>query len=394
MTRLEEYRQKKEKQRQREENRGKRLAAAAIIFMAVVVLGGFLYYFCFVGAWSYYDGGGEECILSQDTKNSFELISSETHILKSYGNYSLLCSKNDISAYDRNGNKKWSINISVKDPIVDVCEKYILVADRKGKSVYIIRGGKLMLSYETQYNITTAKINKHGSFVTVTDEDGYKSMVKLLDVSGDELFSWHSAGAYVVDAAIEKNESTIMLTAINTQLMSDGERKYNSEMRLFDINNASEITQVNFEENLATNVLAVSDGYIVITANTLIKYDSGGNEKNRYSINGSIAKIAFDGKNTAVSYTDGEYKNHIAYVDSALSAKADKMLNGKRVGALDISEGVIAYMADDAVYMCKSNLDVRYKIKTDKVYKNLALFCRGKRLMLTNEMSAAAVYAK
>lgn len=394
MTRLEEYRLQKEKERIREENRGKRRALAAVILMAIIVLGGLLYYFCFVGAWSYYDGGGESCELEQKNKSAFELNMSDSHILKNYGNYSLMCGKNDISAYDKNGNRKWSVNISVKEPIVDICEKYILVADRKGKSVYIIRNGKLILSYETQYNITTARVNKYGSFVTVTDEDGYKSLVKLIDSAGDELFTWHSAGAYVVDAAVAKNESTLMIAAVNTELQGDGKIKYASEMKLFDIDKAVEKASVDFADNILTNVFAVSDGYIVLNANTIVKYDSSGNEKKRININGNCAKIAFDGKNTAITYTDESYKNHIAYYDSSLNVKADKELFDKRIQSLDICEGVIAYLCDGNVYLCKSNLDVRYKIKTEKLYKNIALFCRGKRVMLTNEMSAATCVAK
>lgn len=394
MTRLEEYRIQKEKEKIREENRGKRRALAAVIFMAVVVLGGILYYFCFVGAWSYYDGGGDSCVLSQETKAAFDVSDVDAQILKKYGSYSILCGQSDVSAYDKSGNKKWSVNISVKDPIVDVCGKCVLVADRKGKSIYIIRNGKLLLSYETQYNISLARVNKYGTFVAVTDEDGYKSRTSLIDASGDELFTWHSSDAYVIDAAVAKNESTLALCVINTSLQGNGATKYNSELKIFDADKAALKESIDFEDNVLTNVFAVSDGYIVLSANTAVKYDFSGNEKNRVIIDGECGKIAFDNEEILITYTDSEYKNHIVCYDKSLKEKARKELYDKRVSAIDLCDGVIAYLADDKVYMCKQNLEARYVIQTDKLYKNLSLFCRGKRVMLTNDMSAAVCRAK
>lgn len=392
MTKIEQYREQKEREKQRREKRNKRLSQLAVIFMIVVVLGGLLYYFCVWGAWSYYSKG-EECVLDQETKKVLELVSADTHISKNYGDLALLCDKNSVNAYEANGELKWSVSIAVSEPVVDVCGKYILVADRKGKSVYIIKNGKLILEYETKYNISNASINKYGSFITVTEEDSFKNLVSLRDVSGKEMFVWHSANSYVVDASVNSAENSIMLTTLTTQIMPDGRREYVSGMKVFDVGGAKEITSVDYEDDIAASVYSAGGGYIVVSGKTAIKYSEKGEEKKRYDFGGKCGKLAFDNNRLAVVVIDSEYKNSIVILDDNLSVVSEKKIE-KSIDALDFDSGVVSYVADDEIYMCKTNLDVRYRIKTDKLYSDVELFVRGKRALVINEGGAAVIETK
>lgn len=392
MSRLEQYREQKEKEKLRRETRNKYLSRLAIIFMLVVVLGGGLYYFCFWGAWSYYNGG-EDTSLEQDTKAELNLISSETHDFKTYGDLILSCDKNALSAYNAAGEMEWSINYAVKEPIVDVCGKYILIADRGGKSIYIIRNGKIILEYETQYNISNACVNKYGSFVTVTEEENFKNLVCLRDASGKEFFTWHSANSYVMDAAVSDDESTIMLTTMTTQILPDGKREYTSGVKLFDVYAAKEIMSTEYENDIAVSVINSGSGYIVISGKSAVRYDEKGREKNRYDFEGKIGKMAFDEDRFAVVCIDNEYKNTLIVFDSKLKVDAKKTIE-HNVDSIDFDTGVISYIADDEIYMCKPNLDVRYRIKAQKLYTDIELFVRGKRAIVANESGAAVIKTK
>ena len=73
-----------------------------------------------------------------------------------------------------------------------------------------------MIEYETEYIISTADINKKGTVVTVTDDNNYKNRVCVRKASGKEIFVWHSATSYVVDAAISDSQETVMLTTLAT----------------------------------------------------------------------------------------------------------------------------------------------------------------------------------
>ncbi len=391
MEKLEEYRQRKQNAEKKKKKRSKALSRLLIIFMAVVVLGAVIYFFCVNGGWSYLKKG-EDAVFNQDTKAVFDISSADKCIYETYGDFVLMCDKNEICAYNSDGKTEWSLSLVTSEPILDVCEKYILVADRGGKSLYIIKNGKIILEYETKYGIANASVNRYGSFVTVTEEESFKNLVCVRDITGKEFFTWHSANAYVIDAAISSDEGTLMLSALTTHIMPDGTREYKSGVKLFDINRAKEIANAEFDDGITASVMFNGSDYIVLANKYAIRYNEKGQEKKRFEFDGKCGKYAFDnGKLLAVCIGDN-YKNTLVLLDKNLSPNAKKEVDVS-IDSVDFDTGVISYLSGDEIYMCKSNFDVRYRIKTDKLYTDIELFTRGKRVLGANEGEIAIIKA-
>ena len=393
MTRLEKYRQEKERIQRRKENFTKRMAVFTILFMAVVVVGSLIYYFCFVGAWSYYSKGAD-CVLEQNTLKDFELFSSDSRIVKNYKNLLLICDKNGVKAYDKNGENKWSVSLSLNEPFLDVCKNYILAADRSGKKLYIIRSGKIIQECEMQYNITNASVKSDGGFVVITDDSGYKSLVTIKNSSGKEVFSWHSANAYAIDADFSDDYRNIMISTLNTSVMPSGNREYSSAVQIFDVKKAESVFSKTAEEDMYVSVESVRGGFVVVSQKQVTKFDAAGNEKAKFVLNGKCAEFAFDSGKTAVVAFDGQYKDTITLLDENLKVLGSREAGSRTVDAIDLYSNVLAYAADDEIYICKENLDIRYRIKTDRLYKNIKLFCRGKRAFVLGESAGAVIETK
>lgn len=393
LTRIEKYRLEKEEKQRRKEQFSKKASVFAIVFMAVVVVGALVYYFCFLGAWSYYSKG-EDHILNQNTIKNFELLTNENRVCESYNDMLLVCDKNGVSAYDKSGKNKWNISLSLNEAMIDVCENYALVADRKGKVVYIIRNGKIIQENHTQYNIMNASVSDDGGYVVITEDDEYKSLVSVKDASGKEVFVWHSANAYAIDAEISKNFKSVMISTLNTEVLPSGDRTYASMIQIFDIKHAKSVFSKTAEDDIYVDIGSVKGGFIALSQKSVTKFDEKGNEKSSFAFNGKCGEYAFDGKKLAVVSFDEQYRDKITVFDSDLKVVGSKELGDKTVEAIDLYSSVLSYVSGGEIYICKENTEVRYRIKTDKIYKALTMFCRGKRAFVLGEFGGAVVETK
>ncbi len=393
MTRLEKYRQEKEEIKRRKEQFSRKASIFAIVAMAIVVVLAVVYYFCFVGAWSYYNEGAD-CVLPQNTIKSFELLKSDNKICKNYKDMLLVCDKNGVAAYDKDGKNKWNISFSMNEPIIDVCKNYFLVADRKGTALYVFKNAQKIQECQTEYNIINASVADDGGYVVITEDGAYKSLVSVKNAAGKEVFSWHSANSYALDAAISDDFKSVMIATINMEILPSGDRNASSVIQVFDIKNAKSIFSKTAEDDMYMDVECVKGGFVVVSQKSISKFDKKGNEKAQFKFNGKCGEYAFDGKKIAVVSFDEQYRDTLTVFDSDLKVIGKRVLKNQTIDALDIYSTVVSYVSNGEVYLCKENLDVRYRIKTDKIYSAVALFCRGKRAMLIGEFGGAIIETK
>ncbi len=393
MASLEEYRAKKREEQERRDRRKKNLARFTVIFMSVVLVLVFLYYICFLSGWSYYNKG-EDFVIEENIIKTVEKTSEKELVSKEYRDLSLVFENGKLTAYNISGKARWSLDVQVTNPILEVSGKYVLLAERSGKNVYIIKDGKIMLEYQTEYIISTADINKKGTVITVTDDNNYKNRVSVRKSSGKEIFVWHSATSYVVDAAISDNQETVMLTTLATYTKQDGKKEYTSGVKTFSIKEGKEISNKEFEDSIAVSVFYAKNGYIVISDKEAVKYDNKGDHPKKYTFNGKCGKFSYDKPNLAVVYIDEHYNNHLVILNENLDVKAEKNLENITIDSLDMNTSVVCYRVDNEIYLLKPNLKVRYRIKTKSLYDDIVLFSRGKRVAAINENGVSIIEAK
>lgn len=393
MASLEEYRARKREEQERRAKRKKNMTRFTVIFMAVVLLLVALYYICFLSGWSYYNKG-EDFVVEENVIKTVEKTSEKELVSEEYRDLSLVFENGKLAAYNISGKTRWSLDVQITNPILEVSGKYILLADRNGKNVYIIKNGKIMLEYQTEYIILAADINKNGTVITVTDDNNYKNRVSVRKASGKEIFVWHSATSYVVDAAISDNQETVMLTTLSTYTKQDGKKEYTSGVKTFSIKEGKEISNKEFEESIAVSVFYAKNGYIVLSDKEAVKYDDRGEHPKKYTFNGKCGKFSYDKPYLAVVYIDEHYNNHLVILNEHLEVKAEKNLENMTIDSLDILNSVVSYRVDNEIYLSKLNLKVRYRIKTKGLYDDIALFSRGKRIAAINENGVSIIEAK
>lgn len=112
---------------------------------------------------------------------STEVSSDGTVGYLSYGSSVIKYGKDGAIAYDKSGNVLWNGSYNMSDPITDICEQYVVIADRGGKSVNVYNNKGKAASYETPYEITKVEVARQG-VVAALMEEGDANYIELYDL--------------------------------------------------------------------------------------------------------------------------------------------------------------------------------------------------------------------
>lgn len=145
-----------------EKNRQKWMVWLVILGLLLVAAG--------LGIFSYIYGN--RCYNYYEVKKSVDR-SDSNNVTYRYRNGNILkYSRSGISEIDNQGKSLWNGGYEMKQPQVDVCGDYVVVADVTGKQFYIYNGEDEGTSIETTLPIVRAKVAKQGMVaVLLQDED-------------------------------------------------------------------------------------------------------------------------------------------------------------------------------------------------------------------------------
>lgn len=189
-------------------HRGRKLTMAVMVCLAVVgIIVGYQYYRKHLVYTAY-----DVLAVSELT----ELVNGE---YKAYGDYILRYSMDGISCMDKNGGLVWGQAYEMKNPIVDVCGNYVVVASQKGNEVYIFNKSGYQGEVKTQYPITTVRVAGQG-VVAVLLEDSGNNYIKMYDIYGTELVTSKSSlegDGYPFAYSLSEDGKKLAMSSLNIE---------------------------------------------------------------------------------------------------------------------------------------------------------------------------------
>lgn len=183
--------------------------------------------------------------------NSYETVTSRDKTSGSeeytrYGNGVLRVNRDGAEALDGDGTMLWNVSYTMTDPIYAVCENAAAVADRAGRSLYIMDGTGSSNPVNTTHQIYEIDVANQGVTAALM-VDGVNTYINLYSISGTNLLEINTnAGddGFPVDLALS-NDGTKLVTSY--VMMRDGEM-------------TTQITCYNFGEvgqNYTDNIVAL-----------------------------------------------------------------------------------------------------------------------------------------
>lgn len=145
-----------------EKKRQKWIVGLVILGLVLVVAG--------LGTFSYFYNNS--CYRSYQVKNRVDRSDSNNVRYLYYEGNILKYSRSGISEIDNEGKSLWNGGYEMKQPQVDICGDYVVVADVSGKQFYVYNGEDEGTAIETNLPIVRAKVTNRGLVaVLLQDED-------------------------------------------------------------------------------------------------------------------------------------------------------------------------------------------------------------------------------
>lgn len=135
----------------------------------------------------------------------------------SYGNDVVKFSKDGAVAMDKDGDLIWNGSYEMTDPIADICDKYVVVADRGKKSLVIFNEKGVAGEITTLYDIVKVRVAAQG-VVAVLMEDGGMNNITLYSKDGTNLgekVTYINDSGYPLDIALSSDGEKLVVSYLS-----------------------------------------------------------------------------------------------------------------------------------------------------------------------------------
>lgn len=144
------------------------------------------------------------------------MLDNENINVYSYDNHIVVLSENKLVIYDSAGKEETTINVNITTPIFESNGKYLLVADKNGKNIYLIYNDTLQWQKEMEGNISKITVNKDGAVGVVITGTTHKSVIVMYGITGDEEFKIYLSTTIAMDISISEDSKYFSFAEINT----------------------------------------------------------------------------------------------------------------------------------------------------------------------------------
>jgi hypothetical protein len=240
--------------------------------------------------------------------------------------------------YDAGGRELVSTERSFKNPRLLSSPRNILAYDRGGNTLVLANDRAILLDTRTERPIITAKLNRQGYVALVTQAEGYKSLLTIMDASGVPIFRYFSPD-YIIDAALSPDSG---LCAVSYAVFENNWIK--GHIKVFDItkrdadeiiNSPVAVIRPHDEDGLISEVFLGRGGKILTIGEKNISfYDADGVLLNSTDLSGRVL-LDYSIMNTGVAI-------RTARTDTGIESRLDLYdFDGELIDSTDINEEII-----------------------------------------------------
>ncbi len=244
--------------------------------------------------------------VQEDNVTSILIDESQTNSVYAYDKYIAILNQNKLIGYGSSGKKEYELTVEVNNPLVDINNRFLLIAEQEKQKIYLISGNSIVWEKELEGNISRVSVNKNGYVSVVVTGTASKSIIQTFDETGKELFKAYLSRTIVVDTDISNDNKYLSFAEINTNGASA-----KSLIKTISIQKAKDAQQKN--DSIISTISAPS-GSIVIN----LKYQDGNRLMCMYNdriglIQNENENVIFNLEDDAekVTFSDIELTNHV-----------------------------------------------------------------------------------
>lgn len=147
---------------------------------------------------------------------SIDISTLENPSIYAYSKYITILSKNKLTTYSTSGTKEYEHEISVSDALYSSSNRFLAIAQKNGKNLYVISEANLLWQVEVEGEIQKIDINKNGYVSVIISGSTYKTIIATYSPGGKELFKTYLSSTIAIDASISNDNKYLGIAEINT----------------------------------------------------------------------------------------------------------------------------------------------------------------------------------
>lgn len=189
--------------------------------------------------------------ITENTLPSINTINSYTYV---HDNYVIALDNNVLSFFNKSAHKVSTLDIEISCPIYKSSNNYLCIAENKGSKAYLIYNKNILWQKDIEGKISNITINKNGYVAICISDTTYKTICKVYDNKGTELFTSYLSESYIIDLSISDNNKFLALAETNSSGIA-----IQSSIKIISIENAVN----NSGDSVKYNYVAPIDDFIV-----------------------------------------------------------------------------------------------------------------------------------
>ena len=217
----------------------------------------------------------------------FRIEADDNFLFAYHRNNIVVLRRNRLDIYDVSGRRNASFPITYSFPILNVAQRHILIYDLGSRQLRVFNTNSQLFEYTGETPIFGARVNDRGSVVYITNQRGYRSVVKVLNQRFSEIFAVYRVRDYVMDADICNNAQYLVLAGYYVE---SGDIL--STVLLYRTDDADPLAEITVRGERPFTVNMSDNGFTVLFENSIRFYDFDGEELGNYSFTGRTMHMA------------------------------------------------------------------------------------------------------
>lgn len=192
----------------------------------------------------------------QDNVTTIELKESQNANIYAFNKYIGVLNKNQFTIYSNTGNEEKSLEVEVSNPIFNSANRFLVMAEKKGKKLYLITDKDISWNTEVDGNISQVHVNKNGYVAVIITDTSYKTVITMYNPEGKEMFKTYLSSTRTADVAISNDNKHLAIAEVDTSgtIIQSNIKIISIDKASSDPTNSIENTYKGETDKLITNI--------------------------------------------------------------------------------------------------------------------------------------------
>lgn len=256
----------------------------------------------------------------QDKATTIEVKENEASNVYAFNKYIGMLNKAKLLIYSNTGSKEKELDIQISDPLWSSANRFLAIAEKDGKKIYVLTDKEITWDSEIEGKISQIHVNKNGYVAIVITDTSYKSVIKMYNPQGKEMFNTYLSSTRAVDVSISNDNKYLAIAEVDTSgtLIQSNIKVISIDKASTDPTNSLENTYKGQDNKLITNVKYHDKNRLVCMYTDAISEIVDGEEK-----------ILIDNQNKKAIFQSINLTNNACLVEEKSSGlfTADSLVN-------------------------------------------------------------------